>query len=81
MKSKDEAQQHTPYKGGVNNRRKRAAERLKAQLGSGIKPEFVIKLKGKKEVLAQTDKTTPLTDSDRKRIDKELAVLKTRVRG
>ena len=58
------------YKGGVNNRRSRALDRLQDQLKANTKategkpyPEWFVLL----------------SDNDRKRIEKEIIVLKTRI--
>ena len=48
-------------------RKKNALSRLEAQLISGVKTEK----KGNKKI--------PLTDSDKKRIEKEIDILKTRI--
>jgi hypothetical protein len=54
--------------GLARTRRKAVVERLTAQLASGVKTQ-------KKS----TDKTTPLEDADKKRITKEVDILKGRV--
>lgn len=54
-------------------RQERAAERLDAQLKSGVKPE-----KQKNFAGISTTVMVPLTESDLKRINKERAVLKVR---
>jgi hypothetical protein len=56
-------------------RRKRAIERLEAQLKAGVKPEFI--KEGKKKI--KTGKTVQLSDTDKERIKKELETLKSRV--
>lgn len=48
-------------------RKKNALARLEAQLVSGVKTE------------KKSSKKIPLTDSDKKRIEKEIETLKTRV--
>lgn len=59
------------YSSGVLNRRKRTLQRLEAQLKSGIKPLFV---EGK-----QTTDVVSLYDTDIKRIENEIKVLKSKI--
>lgn len=47
----------------LEDRRKRALDRLETQLKSGTKTQ------------KKSTKTTPLTDGDKKRIEKEIAIL------
>lgn len=71
----DGVQVHAGYQGGIKNRRRRALQRLEAQLKSGTKTEKVNKL-----TLATTGANqVPLTDSDRKRIETQILTLKSRV--
>lgn len=59
------------YSSGVLNRRKRALQRLKEQLKLNTKPLFV---EGK-----QTTDMVPLSDTDIKRIEKEIKVLESKI--
>jgi hypothetical protein len=53
---------------------KNALERLKAQLTSGVKTD-------KKEQVGQKKyNTVPLTDSDKKRIEKEIVILEEKIK-
>jgi hypothetical protein len=60
------------YSSGVLNRRKRTLQRLETQLKSGVKPLFV---EGKQLKASVVD----LTESDIKRIEKEIMVLKAEI--
>lgn len=62
-----------PYTGGRKNRRQRAAQRLRAQLEKGTKPFPSHPFNPKKQ------EEVPLTEGDRKRIQKELDVLTSRI--
>jgi len=55
----------------IRNRRTRAFQRLESQLNTGNKPE---KIEGR-----TTSKQIPLNESDKKRISKELDILKNRL--
>lgn len=57
-------------------RRKRTLTRLESQLSSGVKP-MKEKVLGKMKTF--TNKTVPLTEKDRKRIENEIQTLKTRI--
>lgn len=57
----------------LKNRRKRALERLEAQLVSGIKP-----VKSKDRVIDNA--TLPLTEHDIKRINQEILTLKSKIK-
>lgn len=52
----------------LDQRRKNALARLEAQLISGVKTE------------KKSSKKVPLTDSDKKRIEKEISILKERAK-
>ena len=56
----------------VKGRRHRALERLEAQLAKGTK-------ESKNKDIEATALTVPLTDTDIKRINKEIAILKKRI--
>ncbi|HET8963744.1 MAG TPA: hypothetical protein VFM99_07600 [Chitinophagales bacterium] len=65
------------YKGGVNERRKRALSRLEAQLKIGTKPEKNLH----KLTLATTGGYNfPLTAADIHRIEKEISILKSLIK-
>lgn len=59
------------YSSGVLNRRKRALQRLKEQLKLNTKPLFVES--------KQTTDMVPLSDTDIKRIEKEIKVLESKI--
>lgn len=54
----------------ATRRREGVIKRLEAQLKSGTKPDYIANI---------TNNYIPLTDSDKKRIEKELLILKSRV--
>ena len=59
-----------PYQGGVRNRRQRTLERLQTQLKTGLKQP--------RGTVMALDRV-PLTDSDKKRIEKEIEILKSKL--
>lgn len=71
MKSQNDGVESV-YRGGKRNRQVRALERLKAQLKRGMRPP-------KKH--EQTVSDVPLSDSDVKRIEKEINILNQKTGG
>ena len=68
-------------KSSAKKRRQRALTRAEAQLKSGIKP-FATKQAAREPIEYTTvglKMTAPLTEHDRKRLEKEIATLKERV--
>lgn len=60
----------------AKERRKAVIERLREQLRTGMKPEFIANSKG---VFKQTQNQIPLTEDDIQRIAKELETLHERI--
>lgn len=75
MKSNNDGVTQT-YRGGVNNRRIRAKQRLEAQLKSGTKTEKVAAL----TLYTTGANQLPLTENDVKRIEKEITILNNKIK-